>query len=147
MGKCAGVTLLRVSANAEILMRAFASGWGKGKPPDLDDSVHPDAELIAPDSMPYGGGVFQGRERIAQWFAEDLWEMWADFSSTPTDLIDGGDKIVVPVHIKAKTHTGNKVEVNNVWIYEFEDGALRRAQLYADTAAIRDAVIGRGNTR
>jgi ketosteroid isomerase-like protein len=82
-----------MSANAEILMRAFASGWGKGKPPDLGDSVHPDAELIAPDSMPYGGGLFRGRERIAQWFAEDLWEMWADFSSTPTDLIDGGDKM------------------------------------------------------
>ena len=65
-----------MSANAEILMRAFASGWGKGKPPDLGGSVHLNAELIAPESLPYGGGVFRGRERIAQWFAEDLWEMW-----------------------------------------------------------------------
>jgi ketosteroid isomerase-like protein len=136
-----------MSANAEILMRAFSSGWGKGKPPDLGDSLHPDAELVAPDSMPYGGGVFRGRERIAQWFAEDLWEMWADFSSTPTDLIDGGDKIVVPVHVKARSHAGNEVEVDNVWIYEFEDGSMRRALLYADTAAIRDAVVGRGSTR
>jgi hypothetical protein len=85
-----------VSSNAEILMRAFANGWGKGKPPELADPVHVDAELIAPTSMPYGGGVFRGRERIPQWFAEDLWEMWTEFSSTPTDLIDGGDTIVVP---------------------------------------------------
>jgi ketosteroid isomerase-like protein len=126
-------------------MRAFASGWGKGKPPNLDESVHPDAELIAPDSMPYGGGLFRGRERIAQWFAADLWEMWADFSSTPTDFIDAGDKIVVPVHVKAKSRAGNDVDVDNVWIYEFEDGALRRARVYADTAAIRDAVVGGGS--
>lgn len=136
-----------MSGNAEILMRAFASGWGKGKPPDLGDAVHVDAELIAPNSMPYGGGVFHGRDRIAQWFAEDLWEMWAEFSSTPTDLIDGGDKLVVPVHVKAKTHAGNEIEADNVWIYEFEDGALRRARVYADTATIRDAVVGRGSPR
>jgi hypothetical protein len=64
-----------MSANAEILIRAFASGWGKGKPPDLGDSVHPGAELMLPESVPYGGGVFRGRDRIAQWFAEDLWKL------------------------------------------------------------------------
>jgi ketosteroid isomerase-like protein len=123
-------------------MRVFASDWGKGKPPELGDFVHPDAELIAPASMPSGGGVFRGRERIAQWFAEDLWEMWTDFSSTPTDLIDGGDKIVVPVRVTARSHAGNEIEADNVWIYEFEDGKLRRARVYADTAAVRDAVAG-----
>ena len=55
--------------------------------------------------------------------------MWSDFSSTPTDLIDGGDKIVVPVHVVAKTHTGSAVEADNVWIYEFENGVLRRARV------------------
>ena|ERR1700693_1127938 len=123
-------------------MRAFAGGWGKGKPPDLGDNVHDDAELIAPDSLPYGGGVHRGPESIAKWFAEDLWEMWAEFTSTPSDFIDAGDKIVIPVHVKGKTHDGNEVEADNVWIYEFEDGALRRARVYADTATIRDAVLG-----
>jgi hypothetical protein len=41
-----------VSRNAEILIRAFAGGWGKGKPPDLGDAVRQDAELIAPESLP-----------------------------------------------------------------------------------------------
>jgi ketosteroid isomerase-like protein len=104
-------------------------------------------DIATPDSMPYGGGLFQGRERIAQRFAEDLWELWAEFSSTPPDLIDGRDKIVVPVHVKARTHTGNDVEVDNVWIYEFDNGELRRARVYADTAAIRDAVVSRGSTQ
>jgi hypothetical protein len=46
----------------------------------LGDALDPDAELVAPDSMPYGEGVFRGRERIARWFAEDPWGMWAEFS-------------------------------------------------------------------
>jgi ketosteroid isomerase-like protein len=121
-------------------MKAFASDWGKGKPPALEDAVHADVELIVPDSMPYGGGVYRGRERMEKWFAEDLWMLWANFSSTPVDFIDAGDKIVVPVHIKGKTHDGIEVEADNVWIYEFEDGAVRRARVYADTATIRDAV-------
>jgi ketosteroid isomerase-like protein len=123
-----------MSSNAEVLMRAFASDWGKGKPPALDGAMRPEAELIVPESMPYGGGVFRGRERIEQWFAEDLWQLWAELSSTPTDFIDGGEKIVVPVHVKGKTHDGTEVEADNVWIYEFEDGKLRRARLIADTA-------------
>jgi ketosteroid isomerase-like protein len=68
--------------------------------------------------------------------------MWAEFSSTPTDLIDAGDKIVIPVRVKGKTHDGNEVEADNVWIYEYQDGALDRACVYADTAAIRGAVLG-----
>jgi ketosteroid isomerase-like protein len=136
-----------VASNAEILMDAFGSDWGRGRPPDVGDALHVDAELIAPDSLPYGGGVFEGRERVLRWLAEDLWEMWAEFSSTPTDLIDGGDKIVVPVHVNAKTHDGIEVEAENVWIFEFVDGSLRRARVYADTAAIRDAVVDRGTTQ
>jgi ketosteroid isomerase-like protein len=126
----------------QILTRAFASDWGKGKPPALEGAMHPEAELIVPESMPYGGGVFRGQERIEQWFAEDLWQLWAEFSSTPTDFIDGGEKVVVPVHVKGKTHDGTEVEADNVWIYEFEDGKLRRARVVADTATIRDAVTG-----
>jgi ketosteroid isomerase-like protein len=129
-----------VATNADVLMKAFASGWGKGRPPALDGALHPEAELIVPESMPYGGGVFRGQQRIEKWFAEDLWELWREFSSTPVDFIDAGDKIVVPVHIKGTTHNGAEVETDNVWIYEFESGALRRARVYADTATLRDAV-------
>jgi ketosteroid isomerase-like protein len=140
VGARTSVRVVDVATNAEALMKAFASGWGKGRPPALDGVLHPDAELIVPESMPYGGGVFRGQQRIEKWFAEDLWELWTEFSSTPVDFIDAGDKIVVPVHIKGQTHNGTEVETDNVWIYEFESGALRRARVYVDTATLRDAV-------
>jgi ketosteroid isomerase-like protein len=65
--------------------------------------------------------------------------LWAEFSSTPVDLIDAGDKLVLPVHVKGRTHAGIEVEADNVWIFDFEDGAVRRARVYADTATLRDA--------
>jgi ketosteroid isomerase-like protein len=99
-----------VATNAEVLMKAFASRWGKGRPPALDGALRPEAELIVPESMPYGGGVFRGQQRIEKWFAEDLWELWREFSSTPVDFIDAGDKIVVPVHIKGTTHNGPRLK-------------------------------------
>ena len=34
----------------------------------VGEGVHVDAELIAPSSLPYGGRVLRGRERIAKWF-------------------------------------------------------------------------------
>jgi len=129
-----------VPSNVEILVRAFGSDWGKGRPPDTGDALHPDAELIAPEGMPYGGGVFKGRERFERWFAEDLWELWEEFKSTPVDLIDAGDKVVVPVRVEGRTRGGIQLAVDNVWIYEFESGSLRRARLYADTAVLGDAV-------
>jgi ketosteroid isomerase-like protein len=127
--------------NAEVLTGIFA-GWGRSKPPAFVEASHPDVELVVPPSMPYRGGVFRGAERIVRWFSEDLWEMWADFSSTPTDFIDGGDKIVMPVHVKGTTHDRHEVEVDNVWIYSFEHGKVRSARLYADTATLRAAVFG-----
>jgi hypothetical protein len=62
-------------------------------------------------------------------------------------LIDGGDKIVVPVHVNAKSHDGIEVQVENFWIFEFVDGSVRRARVYAATAVIRDAVVSRGSSR
>ncbi len=123
-------------------MTAFGSDWGKGKPPDTGDALHPDVELIAPEGMPYGGGVFKGRERFEQWFSEDLWQLWEEFSSTPVDLIDGGEKIVVPVRVEGRTRNGTELSVDNIWVYEFDQGSLKRARLFADTALLRDAAGG-----
>jgi hypothetical protein len=52
-GDRTSIRVVDVATNAEVLMTAFASGWGKGKPPALDGALHPEAELIVPASMPW----------------------------------------------------------------------------------------------
>ena len=92
-----------------------------------------------PDSLPYGG-TFRGADAVIAWFTRDLWRWFDEFTSTPEDLIDAGDRIIVPVHVQARAKTGRTVDVHNVWIYEFTDGKVTRGRVYADTAVLRDAV-------
>ena len=127
-------------SNAEALARAFA-GWGKDKPANLRELLHPDCELVVPDSIPYGG-TFRGADAAIAWFTHELWRWFDEFTSKPEDLIDAGDRIIVPVHVRARAKTGRTVDVHNVWIYEFSEGRLVKGRVYADTAVLRDTVAG-----
>ncbi|HVD58418.1 MAG TPA: nuclear transport factor 2 family protein [Thermoleophilaceae bacterium] len=125
-------------SNMELLAQAFA-GWGKDNPANMADLLHPDCELVVPESLPYGG-TFRGAEAVIAWFTRDLWRWFDEFTSTPEGFVDGGDHIVVPVRVQARAKTGKSMDVHNVWIYEFADGKLIRGRVYADTAVARDTV-------
>ena len=128
------------ASNAELLARAFA-GWGRDNPANMRQILDPDCELVVPESLPYGG-TFRGVDAVVGWFTRDLWLWFDEFTSTPEGFIDGGDQIVVPVHVQARAKNDEQVDVHNVWIYEFSEGKLTRGRVYADTAALRDAVEG-----
>jgi ketosteroid isomerase-like protein len=125
--------------NGELLARAFA-GWGKDEPANMREILHPDCELVVPESLPYGG-TFHGADATIAWFTRDLWRWFDTFTSTPEDFIDAGDRIVVPVHVQARAKNGREVEAHNVWIYEFSEGKLTRGRVYADTAVLRDTLL------
>ena len=128
------------ASNVELLAQAFA-GWGKDNPANMRDVLHPDCELVVPDSIPYGG-TFRGPDAVIGWFTRDLWRWFDEFTSTPEGFIDAGDQIVVPVHVQARAKNGKTMDVHNVWIYEFSEGKLVRGRVYADTAVLRDTVEG-----
>ena len=127
-------------SNAELLVMAF-TGWGKDNPAHMREIFHPDIELVVPDSVPYGG-TFRGAEAAVDWFTHQLWRWFDEFTSTPEGFIDGGNQIVVPVHVQARAKNGKAMDVHNVWIYEFSEGKLSRGRVYADTAVLRDTVGG-----
>ena len=39
------------TSNVELLIQAFA-GWGKNNPANMREILHPDCELVVPDSIP-----------------------------------------------------------------------------------------------
>lgn len=127
-------------SNIELLVNAFA-GWGQDNPANMRELLHPDCELTVPDSIPYGG-TFRGADAVVDWFIHELWRWFDEFTSTPEGVIDGGEVIVVPVNVKARAKNGNAMDVHNLWVYEFNDGKLIRARVYADTAILRDVVDG-----
>jgi NAD(P)-dependent dehydrogenase (short-subunit alcohol dehydrogenase family) len=91
--------------------RAFA-GWCKDNPANMRDVLHRDCELVLPDSIPYGG-TYSGADAVVGWFTRELWRWFDEFSSTPEGFIDGGDRIVVPVHVRARARNGATMDVHN----------------------------------
>jgi ketosteroid isomerase-like protein len=65
-------------SNIELLAQAFA-GWGKNDPANMRDVLHPDCELVVPDSVP-SGGTFLGAESVVGWFTRELWRWFDEFS-------------------------------------------------------------------
>jgi ketosteroid isomerase-like protein len=128
------------TSNVELLAQAFA-GWGKDKPANMREVLHPRCELVVPESIPYGG-TLRGLDPVIDWFTRELWRWFDEFISTPEGFIDGGDQIVIPVHVQARAKNGKTVDAHNVWIYEFSRGKLIRGRVYADTAVLREAVEG-----
>ena len=124
--------------NAEPLARGFA-GWGKDNPAGLRELLHPDCELVVPESLPYGG-TFHGADAAIAWFTRDLWRWFDEFTSTPEDLIDAGDRIIVPVHVKAPARPAGRWTSTTPGSTSSAKGKLTRGRVYADTAALRDAV-------
>jgi uncharacterized protein len=127
-------------SNVELLAQGFA-GWEKDELAKMRELLAADCELIVPDSIPYGG-TFQGAESVIGWFTHELWRWFDEFTSTPEGVIDDGDLIVVPVNVKARAKNGSALDVHNLWVYEFKDGKLAKARVYADTAALLKAVEG-----
>jgi ketosteroid isomerase-like protein len=75
------------ASNIELLAQAFA-GWGKDNPANMRDVLHPDCELVVPDSIPYGG-TYSGADAVIDWFTRELWRWFDEFSSTPEGFVDG----------------------------------------------------------
>ena len=68
-------------SNVELLAQRFA-GWGKDNPANMRDVLHPDCELVIPDSVPHGG-TFRGAEATIGSFTHKLWRWFDEFTSTP----------------------------------------------------------------
>jgi ketosteroid isomerase-like protein len=91
-------------SNAEALVRAFA-GWGRDNPANLRELLHPDCELVVPDSLPYGG-TFHGAEAVIAWFTHELWRWFDEFTSTPEDLIDARGRVYADTAVLRDAVTG-----------------------------------------
>ncbi|WP_460696764.1 nuclear transport factor 2 family protein [Nocardia thraciensis] len=57
-------------SNAELLAQAFA-GFRTGDPTALGALLHPDCELVVPDSIPYAAS-FRGAEQVRDRFTRQL---------------------------------------------------------------------------
>ena len=91
-----------------------------------------DATWESSDEVPTGG-KFSGRDEIIASFGR-LRDTWSDFSVSPEEFIDGGDKVVVRGTQRA-TGSGGQFESPYLHLMVFNDeGKLSHGLFAADSA-------------
>ncbi|HEY2241379.1 MAG TPA: nuclear transport factor 2 family protein, partial [Streptosporangiaceae bacterium] len=94
-----------------------------------------------PATLPYGG-EFTGPEAFAKFFAGTPGgaAVWESFHVDVDQVIESADHLIAQLTNTAVLKaTGQTVVLQNVWLFGVASGRLVSAQLYADTAAVRNS--------
>lgn len=99
-----------------------------------------DFVLKVPASLPYGG-LYTGPKVVDEFLARiNDGPYWESFVTDLDQVIVADGYLVAPITVTARGKSnGVSMTVENLWLFEVHDGNFTRAQIYADTAAGRNA--------
>ncbi len=121
------------------VVQGIWDAFGKG---DLDRAANQfadDAEVVAPDPLPWGG-THHGPDGFRD-FADLMNGQFKDFKAKPLKVLGSDDNhVTVLVHASGKTIAGKPLEVEVLWLYQLRDGRVISARAFTDTAAILEAL-------
>lgn len=126
-----------MGANADLVRKAweaFGRGDLDGATANTDDS----AEISVPETLPWGG-TYRGPDGFKEMIGRFMGAM-EEFDAQPRAFLEADDYVIVPVAGRARTKSGNELEVRALWLYQLKDGALVKAEFYGDTAATLEAL-------
>ena len=81
----------------------------------------------------------RGKRELGEFFRMHL-ANWRQHREWATSVIVEGDAGASELHFEGTTQDGRRVVMDNLNIWDFEDGRIRRIRVYADTAPIREAL-------
>ena len=112
--------------NVEIIQGSFVTWEATGEP--AWDLLHDDVEVHDHDIL--DAGEYRRRAGVERWL-EDWGSAWSDFSLTPEEFIDAGERIVVVIRMRA-TGRGSNVEVErqDAIVYELRGGKIAGLDYY-----------------
>ena len=99
-----------------------------------------DAEWLAPSGNATAVALNStshiiGREQIAQSFGSDIWRLFtANVKAEFRGVYADGDVVVVEQRMQATLANGNAYDNDYCFVFEVENGLIRRVREYMDTA-------------
>jgi ketosteroid isomerase-like protein len=121
---------MSIEDNLEIVRRRFEA-WQRSEMLGVDESTHPDVELVTDPAWPEPG-TYRGRDRVRR-FYERYAESWGEVSALDFALIPAGDKVVArwrnPV---TGRHSGIAIETQATTVFTLSDGQVVRIEYFFD---------------
>ena len=127
-----------MGANADVIR----SGWeafGKGDIDAAAATASDSAEIVIPDSLPWGG-TYTGPDGFKEMIVKFV-SNFEEVEPAPQEFLEAdGDHVVVTVQGVGKTKSGNELSGDSLWLYKMDGGKITRAQFYGDTATAVEAL-------
>jgi ketosteroid isomerase-like protein len=115
--------------NVEIV-RASVDAWNRR---DWDAALKDAAPNFTFDfsrSMGPGRGVYS-LDQMDEYFRE-LTETWESIRFEPGEMVEAGDRVVMPNTLHARGRDGIEVQARSAWVWTIRDGKLAHLCLYQE---------------
>jgi len=114
----------------EALRKAYAA-FNRNDIAATVEALDPQIEWTEPPEFP-GGRTYHGHEGVKAYLSQSRAD-WAEGSSEPERFIVAGDKIVVFVHVRARTKGSTEwQEVRLADVFTFRNGKATQMRAFAD---------------
>lgn len=81
----------------------------------------------------------QGKDELRAFF-EDHISNWSEHREWATSIVVEGEAGASELHFEGVLKNGTPVVMDNLNVWDFDNGKIRRIRVYADTAEFRDAL-------
>jgi ketosteroid isomerase-like protein len=121
------------------VIEAAWDAFGKGDIDKATEVAAPEAEIIAPESLPWGG-TYTGPDGYRDLLGQ-IFQRFSQFSVKPEKVLSADDDhVVVVASISGRAKGGKDLRARVAWIYQLRDGKVVRGEAFPDSAAILAAL-------
>jgi ketosteroid isomerase-like protein len=120
---------------AAELIREFYSRLGTRDVDGLVDLFTEDCTFTSPLEL----RDLEGKDELRSFFKEHL-ATWWDHRETPVTVLIDGDAAAAVVHVEGVLRGGERLELDNINVWQFTRRGIRRLRIYMDTAPYRAAL-------
>jgi len=114
-----------------IALRSRHAAFHRGNIGEAGEPFDAQMEWAGPAEFP-GGGTYHGREAMKRDLAQSR-SSWAEGNSEPERFITAGNRIVVFVHVRARSKASKEWnEVRSADVYTIRDGQPVQVRAFAD---------------
>jgi ketosteroid isomerase-like protein len=129
---------------------AIISAWKVFKtrdPQQIGALFTEDAEWLAPENNATsialnGSHHIVGRALIAQFLASDMYRVFHDVRIDIRHIFADADTVIVEDTMHAIVPNGTAYDNDYCFVFELEDGRIKRVREYMDTQRLKEAILG-----